>query len=83
MLDQPIIYGTISRLKVATCVGDLKRRGITLTDDEVRQPAVDTYWCGCCRTALHGKYIVTGLWADCSKNPFGWVVMGKMEEKSK
>ena len=53
--DQPLICGTLSQLKVATCLGELKRRGIMLTDDGVGQLTVDTDWCGCCRQLYMGN----------------------------
>ena len=77
VLDQPIICGTMSELKVAPCGGELKRRGITLTDDGVGQLTVDTVWYRCCRAALHGKYTVTGLWAHCITNLLGMGSDGK------
>ena len=39
MLDQPLICGTVSRVKVK--VGELKRKDITLTDVGTGQPKIE------------------------------------------
>ena len=41
MLDQPLICGTVSRVKVAPLVGELKRKDITLTDVGTGQPKIE------------------------------------------
>ena len=41
VLDQPLICGTVSRVKVAPLVGELKRKDITLTDVGTGQPKIE------------------------------------------
>lgn len=84
VLDQPIICGSISWGKSNSCMGELRKRGINLTDIRVRQPPIEIL----IGTDRAGKLYIGNIQElECRLTAvqiqLGWVVMWKMVVSSK